>query len=64
MSNERGRPVLGALFGLLFGCFLAADMLLLGVIPLESPAVILLPGFFLGIGILGGVFAPLSFLRR
>ncbi len=64
MPNERGRPVLGAIFGLLLGLFLAVDLLLLGVIPLESPMVIILPLVFLAIGVFGGLFAPLKVLRR
>lgn len=64
MSHERGRPVLGAIFGLLFGLFLAVDLLLLGLISLDSPFVVLLPVVFLIVGIAGGLLAPLGSPRR
>jgi hypothetical protein len=64
MSGQRGRPVLGAIAGLLFGLALATDLLLLGSIALDSALVVLLPIIFLVLGIAAGIFAPLRFLRR
>ncbi len=59
-----GRPVLGAISGLLFGIFLTVDLLLLSVFPLDSPMVLALPLVSLIAGIVLGVTAPLRFLRR
>ncbi len=64
MARQRGSPVLGAISGLVVGIGLAAILLLLAVMPLDNPFVVILPVLGLVIGILGGVFAPLTFLRR
>ncbi len=63
-SRGGGRPVLGAIFGLLFGIFLTVDLLLLGVFSVESAMVLALPPVCLIAGVLLGVTAPLRFLRR
>lgn len=63
-GRTRGRPVLGAITGLFFGLFLGFDLLLLGKVPLESPALVVLPIAFLVIGFLLGMLAPLRMLRR
>ena len=57
--GPRGRPVLGAVAGLLFGLFLAVDLLMLGVIVSDSPLFAVLPAVFLVAGFLLGVAAPL-----
>lgn len=59
----RGRPVLGALCGLLLGAFLAFDLLQMSFMPLDSVLVVAVPvgGFVLGA--LLGMIAPLRFLR-
>jgi hypothetical protein len=59
-----GRPVLGAISGLLFGLFLTVDLLFLSVFTLSSVMVLLLPVVFLVAGIILGLVAPLRFLRR
>ncbi len=66
MAEQRfhGRPVLGAIFGLLLGIALAADLLLLGTIALDSALMIILPVLFLILGAVGGYLAPLGYLRR
>lgn len=64
MPAERGRPFLGAIFGLFFGLFLAVDLLLMGAIPLDNALVVLLPVIGLIGGIAIGLFAPFRFLKR
>lgn len=49
-SGPRGRPVLGAIAGLLFGFFVALDLVLLGTIPLSSLLLVVLPI----LGLVGG----------
>lgn len=56
----RGRPVLGAVSGLLFGLFVALDLILLGMVPLSSFVVIILPVLGLVGGIALGRWAPLG----
>jgi ABC-type antimicrobial peptide transport system permease subunit len=60
----RGRPVLGAIFGLLFGIFLMLTLLQMSVFSLDSAMVIVVPIVMLVLGALNGYFAPLRFLRR
>jgi hypothetical protein len=52
-GRVRGRPVLGAFAGFFFGLFLATDLLLFSVFPLDSILVVLLPlaGLVLGVGL-------------
>ena len=51
--RRRGRPVLGAICGFLLGGFIGLDLLMFGVLPLNSilltilPIVGLIAGFFL-----------------
>ena len=53
-SRRRGRPVLGAVAGLLFGLFLALDLVLIGTIALSSVALVALPILgCIGGGVLG-----------
>ena len=54
----RGRPVLGAIAGLLFGLFLAVELVFLKVISSGSPLLIALPIIFLIVGIAGALAAP------
>jgi len=51
--KRRGRPVLGAIMGLLFGVFVALDLAFFGVRPLDNLSVIGLPliGLALGLGL-------------
>jgi len=60
----RGRPVLGAVMGLLFGLFLTFALLQLSVFGLDSAFVVILPVVMLILGGLNGYFAPLRVLRR
>lgn len=57
---RRRRPVIGIISGLIFGIFLAADLVLFGIVPLDSVAltIALIVGIVLGIAI--GFTAPLG----
>ncbi len=63
-GSSRGRPILGAIMGLLFGVFLTIDLLFLSVFALDSVMVLLLPPLSLVAGVALGLVAPLRFLRR
>ena len=52
------RPILGAISGLIFGLGLALLLLGLGVLPLESIAVTILPPAGLVLGLLLGLWSP------
>ena len=54
----RGRPILGAVAGALFGAFLALDLVFFKVVSSGSPLIVVLPllGFVLGLA--GGLLAP------
>ena len=54
----KGRPLRGAVCGFLFGFFLSVFLLTIGVLPLDSILVIVLPVLFLVLGVLLGVAAP------
>ena len=56
--RRRGRPVLGAIAGLLFGLFVALDLQQFGVRPLDNISVIGLPLAGLVIGIVLAYTAP------
>ena len=56
----RGRPVMGAIFGFLFFFFIALDLLFLGVIPLNSAAITILPILGIVAGLVWAKFAPLD----
>lgn len=60
---SRGRPVLGLISGLLFGIFVAVDLLLVGVVPLDSVALYIIPaaGLVGGLGL--GWWAPVRLTR-
>jgi len=64
MGTRRGRPVLGAIMGLLFGLFLGFDLALMGVVPLESVLLVVLPLAGLVLGIALGMTAPLRMFGR
>ncbi len=63
-APNRGRPVLGAIAGLLFGLFLTFDLLMFSVFPFESVLVLVIPVLGLLAGVLLGWTAPLRALRR
>lgn len=54
----KGRPVRGAACGLLFGLSLALFLLTIGVLPLDSILLAVLPILFLVAGLLLGLTAP------
>ncbi len=54
----RGRPVLGAIMGLLFGLFVALDLVFFKVVASGSPLMLVLPIAGVVIGIAGGLAAP------
>lgn len=56
----RGRPVLGAIAGLLFGVFLAADLVFLAAVSSGTPLLVILPLLFLTVGVAGGIKGPLG----
>lgn len=56
----KGRPVLGAIAGLLLGLFLALDLQQFGIRPLDNLSVIGLPLLGLVLGLLVAYFAPLG----
>lgn len=58
MSN-RGRPVLGGISGFFFGLFLGITLLSLGILPLDSPLLTLLPIIGLALGLVLAFTAPI-----
>ncbi len=57
----RGRPAVGAIFGLLFGLFLALTIQQFGLRPLDDRLIFFgLPVLFFVLGILLGLRAPLG----
>jgi hypothetical protein len=54
----RGRPVLGGIMGFLFVFFIALDLLVLGIIPLNSALVTILPIVGIVVGLVWAKFAP------
>lgn len=54
----RGRPITGAISGLLFGVFLDLFLLVLGALALDSMLLVVLPLLFLVAGVALGVVAP------
>ena len=57
-TRRRGRPLLGAFAGLFLGVFVGLDLILFGVLPLESGLVwvFAVAGIVLGVAL--GVWAP------
>jgi hypothetical protein len=64
LGTRRGRPVIGAIAGFVFGLAIAADLLFIGTLALDSILLLVLPLAFLVIGLVIGLFPPLGFLRR
>lgn len=54
----KGRPVLGAISGLLFGVFVALDLQQFGIRPLDTVSVIGLPVAGLVLGLILAAVAP------
>ena len=57
-APRRGRPLLGAFAGLFLGLFVALDLILFGVLPLESGLVWLFAVAGIVLGVALGVWAP------
>jgi hypothetical protein len=57
--KQRGRPIRGAIAGLFFGLFLALDLVIFGVVAIDSNLLAVLPVLGLGGGIALGLMAPL-----
>lgn len=60
---SRGRPILGLVSGLLFGIFLALDLMLAGVVPFDSVMVYVIPLVGLAAGLGLGWWAPVRLTR-
>ena len=56
----KGHPVRGAIFGFLSFFFLALDLLLFGVIPLDSAVITILPLVGIVLGLVWAAVAPLG----
>ena len=57
--KQRGRPVRGAIAGLFFGLFVSIDLVVFGVVALDSNVLVLFPVLGLIGGIALGLPAPL-----
>ncbi|HWH32754.1 MAG TPA: hypothetical protein VNU01_08785 [Egibacteraceae bacterium] len=64
MTAQRGRPVVGAIAGLLLGVFLALDAVLLGLVPTNAAVLTVLPVLGLALGVAVGLTAPFGRFRR
>lgn len=64
MADRRGRPVVGAIAGLLLGVFTALDLVLLGLLPTNAPLLTALPVVGLVAGVAVGRTAAFAGLRR
>lgn len=62
--RRRGRPVLGAISGLLLGVAVALDLLVLKVRPLDTLGIIGLPAIGLMLGLVFGLVAPFGKRKR
>lgn len=58
--RRRGRPVLGAFSGFFLGLLLGVDLLLFGVVALDSALLLVLPV----LGLVVGIVLPLVMRRR
>lgn len=61
---RKGRPIIGAVGGLLFGLFVAVDLQQYAIRPLDSVSILGLPFAGLAVGIALGVLHPLRPGRR
>ncbi|HEY4410558.1 MAG TPA: hypothetical protein VGO87_11810 [Acidimicrobiia bacterium] len=57
--KQRGRPIRGAIAGLFFGLFLSLDLVIFGVVAIDSNLLVLFPVLGLAGGIALGLKAPL-----
>jgi len=58
--RRRGRPVLGAIAGLLFGVFVGLDLWFFGVVPSDSIVLTVLPFLGLLLGLVLGLTGPIG----
>ena len=58
--KPRGRPILAALSGFFLGLFIAIDLLLFGVIPLDSALLTVLPILGLVVVPAVAIFSPMK----
>ena len=58
--RAQGRPVLGAINGFFLGLFVAVDLLLFGVVQLDSVLLAILPLAGIVVGVVLGFWAPLA----
>jgi hypothetical protein len=58
--KKRGHPIWAAFAGFFSGLFVGLDLLLLGVVPLNSPVLTILPIAGLVLGIILAVFMPIG----
>jgi putative flippase GtrA len=56
----KGHPVRGAIFGFLTFLFLGLDLLFLGVVPLKSPLITILPIVGIVVGLVWAYVAPIK----
>lgn len=59
-TPQRGRPLLGAFAGLFLGLFVALDLILFGILPLESGLIWVFAVIGIVLGVALGVWAPLG----
>ena len=56
--KKRGRPILGAISGLLFGLFVGLELVFFKVVPMGTLTTMVLPLAGLVVGVLMGISAP------
>lgn len=57
-TKRRGRPILGVIAGILLGLFVGIDLLVLGVVPLDSAVLTITPLVGLALGLALALAAP------
>jgi hypothetical protein len=57
--KQRGRPIRGAVAGLLFGLFVSLDLVIFGVLALDANVLALFPVLGIAAGVALGMGAPL-----
>ncbi len=57
-TKRRGRPILGVIAGIFLGLFVGIDLLVLGVVPLDSAVLTVTPLVGLALGLALSFVAP------
>lgn len=57
-AKRRGRPILGVIAGIFLGLFVGIDLLVLGVVPLDSAVLTITPLAGLALGLALALVAP------